>query len=219
MRNRITNRFKAFGRGTRVIVRDVAKPETGFTYVKAFPIFISVLALVISFLSWNDSHRGRLINEEANRPVLTLASIQPSLDTLTNDEGERISLKVKLKNSGKVTSTVSSLSVLPYLMHSSGSCQLEFAGIGKEGIAWTQESIDIAPGEEQGVLRQFIVSRTCKVLRFQIDVAIRYVDTNGREFGQHFDVPLDISIPELRKQYAETFADPKPPPEVSPTRQ
>src|SRR5829696_9484030 len=43
-----------------------------FIKSERFPIVISSCALVISLLSLLESHRGRLINEAVNRPIVTV---------------------------------------------------------------------------------------------------------------------------------------------------
>src|ERR1041384_582455 len=40
--------------------------------ISLFALLISCVGCVISFLSWRESHRGRLINEAVNRPIVTV---------------------------------------------------------------------------------------------------------------------------------------------------
>ena len=197
--------FKRFGRNRIVLKSSVSETESN-TRLKALPVLISVVALIISFFGWCDAHRGRLINEEVNRPILTVVSIQPDGE-ISNSEFIDIYMRVRLRNSGRVTAGVNRLAMLPALMHSSGVCMFEFLNI-KDGISNTIEKVDIAPGTEEVLSRRFSVLKSCKMMRFQADVSVGYLDPSGKEFDQAFTVPVLISMDDLIKQNTDTFTTP-----------
>jgi hypothetical protein len=69
---------------------------------KLVPIVISVVALTVSVLSWLESHKGRLINEEINRPVLSLSNpsgTREIRDWVKKDD-VRIRFSADLNNTG-----------------------------------------------------------------------------------------------------------------------
>lgn len=72
---------------------------------KLVPILLSSLALCISGLGWWESHRGRLINEEINRPILELENIQfengKAAPILVIKQRAVLPLSFYIKNSGK----------------------------------------------------------------------------------------------------------------------
>ena len=87
-------------------------------------------------------------------------------------------------------------------MHSSGGCRFDFFE-GERTISQTALRLDIPPGTEEMGSRRFLISKSCKVMRYQIDLSVKYLDPNGREFNQSFTVPVLVSMDDLRKRYFE----------------
>lgn len=178
-------------------------------------IVLSIIAVVISCLSWWESHRGRLINEEANRPVLSLENVTAELHTLEKDEGERINFELHLKNIGKVTATVFKVDMLAMLDGSSPNCDTVNEREEDGSTEVNGEYLEIAPGEEDGLLRSAVVTKSCDSPTFRLSIASDYAEPNGKTFFQHLDKLITVSLPELRRNYKKQWAGLEPTP--SPT--
>src|SRR5260370_6342869 len=81
---------------------------------KWIPICLSILAIVISSLSWWESHRGRVINEDINRPILTVAPIDVNTDLMSDQIPA--TFVIKLKNGGKAPAVLSSVTIEPFML-------------------------------------------------------------------------------------------------------
>src|ERR1051325_2825549 len=78
--------------------------------IKLIPIFVSSLALFISFLSWQESRRGRLINEEINRPLLSFGLLpEEKLETSTYGNVTTRAYAAKAKNFGKTSAIINNV--------------------------------------------------------------------------------------------------------------
>jgi hypothetical protein len=179
--------------------------------VTLIPIIISIIALVVSGLSWWESRLGRLYNEETNRPVLSLTGIEPDINTLKDDKGERVIFSIRLSNSGKVTATLTRLEMLAMLHPYREDCDVDNVG-DEESTTWGDGTgIVFAPGEEHtGILRSAIVSKTCGSLKFNLVLIANYSDPTGKAFIQRFEAPVTTSLPELQQRYKERWATPTP---------
>lgn len=159
---------------------------------------------MINCLSWWEGHQSRLINEESHRPVLALSGLKPILATLPDDRRERLHIRLILKNVGRVTTAINEASFVPTLKTSSSTCQLYSIDIKGNDSPKKRETVEIAPGIEESLVREIEVSRTCESLLFETALSVQYLDPSGKHFTQDFYAPLFISLFELRKADDQT---------------
>jgi hypothetical protein len=169
---------------------------------KWLPIGISALALVISFLGWLEAHRGRLINEQVNRPTVTV-EITGKSQVLLLREGLPEILKVvyvtgEIKNLGNMTATITKIdSTLTEL----GECKLDKPVIGErwsgtlfEGL----EGTEVVPRLSLTTSERFRIPPQCeekKILLIAYGV-IYYTDTvSGTPYEQEFIKSVSIPHP------------------------
>jgi hypothetical protein len=157
---------------------------------KWIALVLSVVALIISGLSWWESHRGRVINEAVSRPVLTIKQAYAHQATYGEDRVE-VGLFVTLRNDGKAGALLTGGVVEPVLMVRR-DCDLRLM----EPAAFTEE---ILPGQE----REFVsllslkASSACKDRSLQLDVTLKasYKDSgSGTEYSQTFFLNMGLTI-------------------------
>lgn len=151
---------------------------------KLIPIILSSIALIVSGLSWWESHRVRLINEEINRPVLSVSSIQyeASRWESTESKGVRVRFNIKLKNTGKFTAQLYRYEIESYLPSLySGPC-IEFP-LGMSAFEFPEE---ILPGTEFKLRGSAYINDDiepeCREFPIKVNVHIR---TRYLESGSH----------------------------------
>jgi hypothetical protein len=77
---------------------------------KWIALVLSILAIAISSLSWWEAHRNRIINEEINRPVLTI-SVDDVSDAYVHEPGLSFVYRATIKNEGKTVAKILSAEI------------------------------------------------------------------------------------------------------------
>lgn len=180
---------------------------------KLIPIIISVFALCISYLSWQEANRGRIINEEINRPVLSVARMDQDMGTIIipGSGGTVYSFYVDLKNTGKSTAKILKADVDPRLSHQTDTCKmLPFDEGALEDLL---NSGDILPGIEEKLFGHALLTPACEkseILRFELSITVTYSDVaSGREYFQVYSERVDVSPSELRKKLDDLLKGPQ----------
>lgn len=169
---------------------------------------IAIIALIISCLSWWESHQGRIINEEVNRPVLSLAGIETDAGKLRIFKSPHIPLVfvVRLKNTGRVTARITEAKVEPGQFASDKVCETHPDSSREPGILnqfehGTTNPREMLVGVEQSISGIVSLSKAClevPLLRFGVTVTVRYVDVaSGKEYSQTFEENIDVYIDQL----------------------
>lgn len=168
---------------------------------KLIPILISLIAVTISCLSWWESHRSRLINEEINRPILALTSLQIATYEEPNQHEDYFPLYLNIlptvKNVGKSTAIVKEFKISPSFYFGNGC---KSVGQGH------QESIDfmnpLLSGAEVSHIYVFDLMPECRKEQrwyLETEININYVNAgSGVEYTQilrpSFEVePKDVT--------------------------
>lgn len=189
---------------------------------KLVPIILSVFALAISCLSLWISNRGRLINEEVNRPVLALTSVKIGvLHPPDKDEQERLLyllIVVKLKNLGKSTAHIQGLSLTPQIWFGENGCE-----IIQPGSYNIQDLNFILPGMEGIFSYQIQLTKNCRTVEFwptETFIAFDYLDkASGITYRQDFREMFTVQQKRLEYGLVEHLAvpEPTPPPYITPS--
>ncbi|QKF81707.1 hypothetical protein [Halarcobacter ebronensis] len=74
-------------------------------YGKIISVFISIVALYVSILSFNENKKANLINEEVIRPILTIENFDAQYSK------NKIKFKFSLKNIGKSTAVIDNFQI------------------------------------------------------------------------------------------------------------
>ncbi|MDX6382439.1 MAG: hypothetical protein QOK48_12 [Blastocatellia bacterium] len=92
---------------------------------KWIALVLSLIAISISGLSWWESHRNRIINEDVNRPILVIDSFTYDKDAaeMGNDNHIWVVFNVTTKNIGKVTALLTKCNATVEIPPGS-SCQI-----------------------------------------------------------------------------------------------
>jgi hypothetical protein len=173
---------------------------------KWLPLVLSLVAIAVSGLSWWESHRNRVINEEVNRPLLSVTTIAAEA---SEPKAGRLYMffTVKLKNNGKGTANVSDVIIEPRLALQPNGC--EIVPLGKVD----NTRFEVLPGFEQSFEYVTSVTLDCKKdarVYFGLRLLITYTDSgSGREYFQTFIEGVGSSTSPPRP-------DSTPPPSPSP---
>lgn len=169
---------------------------------------LSLVAITVSGLSWWESHRNRVINEEVNRPLL-------SVSTVTAEAGEPeagrllIFFTIKLKNSGKGTASVSNVIVEPHLALQSNGCEI----VPLDNFE--NSRFEVLPGFEESFDHVTSVTLDCKKAEsvyFSLRLLTTYTDSaSGREYFQTFNEGVASSTSSPRP---DTTPPPSPTPKL-----
>jgi hypothetical protein len=159
---------------------------------------LSILAIVISGLSWWESHSNRLLNEEINRPVLSLGSIESRYGETLRSGETVILFDVGLKNSGKFTARIDKYVIESVHLNSGLGC-LPKSTLGEpiEKIPSMPTWHEILPGQEEHFLGKATISPECAklpILEFLVDVSVSYVDTTGKTYLQNFLQHVNMTL-------------------------
>ncbi len=161
------------------------------------PIGVSLLAIVISCLSWWESHRGRIINEEINRPILAINGITTSPSAVLGSGEAQIIiwLTIKLKNSGKATAIVDKPRVEPFLLFQTDDCKMD-----DSEFMQSPQNLEILQGSEEAVMRRVAIAGSGCEKRTELSLGLRlvigYTDAgSGKQYfqdllGDVVDIPL-----------------------------
>jgi hypothetical protein len=161
-------------------------------------LILSIAAIVISSLGWWESHSNRVINEEVNRPVLLVSSVQYNARRESNQyfTGINIDFKITLKNTGKITAKLFKQVVEADLENNRGSGRCIEFPLGDEGLESEQE---ILPGMETELTGHASVGDDiepeCRNFPLHIDLFIRTLYSEGiadKPYNQFLVEKLDI---------------------------
>jgi len=148
---------------------------------KWLPIVLSLSAIGISGFSWWEAHRGRLINEEINRPVLEAAK-GVRFNMFRGDPAE-VNIVVPIRNVGKTTAIMNLLLFESGLTSESLDCT--YSKVKDEDTA--DFSGDILPGSEGWVRKRVSLSQ-CQnpsKLEFWLSLKLTYTDPiSGKTYSQ-----------------------------------
>jgi hypothetical protein len=172
-----------------------------FIKSERFPIVISSCALVISLLSLLEAHRGRLINEAVNRPIVTVETNGEAVAYWAKEgSGEflvrTLGVTNEIKNLGKTAAVINKVDheVIPISECELGEVsEVDFqALVGKEVLP----NLSLRAGQA------FPILTACegkKITLFSTGV-IYYTDTvSGASYEEHFlrgvSVPYPTPVP------------------------
>ena len=185
---------------TTVKIAKIQREEHGTTHRSSgspswIPIFTSVVALIISGLSLWESHRNRKINEELNRPVLSVA-FRDVRSTWSESVyiGDVIGIEIftSLKNAGKATATVSRAEINPNFKNPSGDCRLL-----SSNPSASRRGFEVLAGQDTEISGNLSVTPACEkspVLNFELNIKVDYTDdSSGKQYSQSFVEKVDLS--------------------------
>jgi len=132
----------------------------GAKVLSVVSLVVSIFAFVIGFLSWSETRRNRIINEDVNRPLLKADGFK--LRGTSWDIKDRIVVQLgfMVKNVGKGTAVVSSLTDAPIeveIFNESNDCKLI-----ETHDQYRLKDFHLLPDTDFGILVTAIVSRNCE---------------------------------------------------------
>lgn len=210
---RILNR-QTFGRKEKSSIKWWDDPT------KLIPIVISSIAVVISCLSWWESHRGMRINAEINRPILSLTSLKLfDSGVPTKDEAFPTDLMIvyRFKNTGKSSASLKEVKVEPIFMRiiSDEGSQDECGGKGNEARQSFFEKI-VLPGDETDDANKLELPPECLGLKqstFFLAISVNYIDVGaGLSYTQSFLQPVYLSPETFESGFLQVLPTPTPSP-------
>jgi hypothetical protein len=154
---------------------------------KRIALVLSIFAITISGLGWWESHRGRLMNEEINRPVLTLSDLQ--IGSVVAGDSNRlvgVFLTAKVSNTGKSTASVQHISLTPSLSFlTDEACKI--TDIPSDRVT-AQGIREIFANSQVVVTQEVFFSDGCEKLawlNFDVSMPIAYTDSaSGKQYFQ-----------------------------------
>ena|GEM_PF-2378145 len=162
---------------------------------KWIALVLSICALIISGLSWWEAHRGRMISEEVNRPVLDYSKgdlgVTPFGDII------RVDVIVNLKNTGKTTAIVNSVKFGGRHITLTPDCS--FSDARPLDSTYPEE---ILPSTEQNFLNGAAYSSKCVKTHqgFLLELSVTYTDAaSGKTYFQEFVKHLEEERPAPQK--------------------
>lgn len=178
-----------------------APPKEQSSLLKAFPIIISSIALVISFLGWNESHQGRILSEAVNRPVIDLQTISITFERGGKEEAPEVIFHVGVKNIGKTTAMLSGNKVDPLFFGSVEGCKMVLDqtpyDIAFHEAHALEQTLEIAPGIEETISGHASLTAECKAeaqFKFSLFIVVSYVDEpTGKDYSQIYF--RDVVVP------------------------
>jgi len=180
---------------------------------KLIPILISLIAVTISCLGWWESHRGRLINEEINRPILTATSItMQRIGSLVFEKGSPyaypIMIRITVKNVGKSSAVVQATNI------NFGMFPNDPAGCNSRIAVEESSSTTVLPGMESTFSQVVDLSNAClqkKEMAVDLNANVIYVDAgSGSQYKQHFSKLTVFSPMELSEDGNKLLGTPTP---------
>src|ERR1043165_2685354 len=159
---------------------------------KWLPIALSVLAIIVSGLSLWESHRGRLINEEVNRPILQIDSITHNTVWSNRDF---VRLRIHLKNIGKTTAVLDQWTVL-VLPEAVENCELKTLD-PKESVETGVQQKEIFAGLSQPLIQDVGISGCKNVSKTSLflPIVVEYVDAgSGHRYSQNLLGSVQITL-------------------------
>lgn len=164
-------------------------------------IVISVVALLISFQSCREAHRGRLINEAVNRPIVTVEINGEALARWAKEGSGEFLVRTlfvtsEIKNLGKTAAIINKVDheVIPI-----GECELgEVSEIGFQALVGKE----VVPNLSLRASQAFPILTACEGNKISLisTGVIYYTDTvSGIPYEQHFfrgvSVPYPTPVP------------------------
>lgn len=185
--------------------------------IRWIPIIISAIALTISYLSWQESHRGRRINEEVNRPILTLSSMEVTSGYMIRvgpdpDRGFAYHVAVKMKNIGKATAVIRRYRVIPIFentyfrkdLESPPKCREYYRGEAGMAFQEPEKVMTIFTGTEQLFSGSTELSLGCEenpTIQFMVRITVEYANAGTDQiFSQEFLERIKANTAELKKK-------------------
>ena len=171
---------------------------------KWLPIGISSFALLISFLGWREAHRGRLINEAANRPVVTVETNSEAIASLLKEGSTEIVKTLfvtsEIKNLGKTTAVITRID---HRITNLGECKLGGDEFGMDNELSFKGLVgkEIAPNLSLEAIQNFHIPPECEKKRISLVSAgtIQYTDTvSGIPYVQDFFKYVSVPDPTPR---------------------
>lgn len=169
---------------------------------KLTPIVISLIAVTISCLSWYESHRGRMINEEINRPILSLSSIEIESAVYSmpfRDYEDRVILffTAKVKNVGKSTAVVRRTEITPTFFRESPGTGCKIIPEIDRITNYNQEKEPILAGAEEEYVGDIQLTLACEQKSswdFKVEALIDYGDVaTGHTYSQTLSKRIEVS--------------------------
>lgn len=174
---------------------------------KLVPIVISVFALTVSILSWIESHKGRLINEEINRPVLSLSkpTVKREIGSWVKENEARLWFSGLLNNTGKSRAQIQLLKI-----EIEPSLLIQRCDV-RHPIELGAEYEDLLPGQEMFIstLVSYSASDTCDLslspMFFDITVDVGYTDpATGNQYIQKLYTTVEVDMMDKKEEKSPT---------------
>ncbi len=217
-----SRKIKTLGRANRLIRRPAYRSDNNREATelwpmvfKMAPILISSLALIISYWSWKESHQGRMINEEINRPVLSIVNIKGTMGGIhIQADTKVITLIVKIKNIGKSTAKVEQAEVKVRLLNETDSCKMLASRVLDILDKDLNSNAEVLPGSEGDFLGHALVPVSClekQALQFRISITPQYYETVSiKQFYQIMSEDIVLYLDDLKENENEMINGPKP---------
>lgn len=201
------NRLREPRLSNRRVVRREKPTKWWADPIRWIPIVLSAIALTISYWGWRESHRGRLINEEINRPVLTFSKIETTYATSSPEASETVVMfRVVLKNTGRFTARIQEGRVTPiFLGNSNRDCQfISLTHTDKIQTHMSGAPTEILSDMEGTFMGSIIVSSACNNLSisFFVTTEVEYYDNlsaSDKRYKQRFSQSVNASLDFLEK--------------------
>lgn len=167
---------------------------------KWIALVLSVVAIVASTLSWCETRRNRIINEqnkiineEVNRPLLTLTLLQTTTFVPERSPGDpEVEFTVTLENDGKMQASIYK-TLANVTLHQSTIDRLKGCEIKTYQSKVGPQQLDILPSSEKRVDFKATFSSACTKGEVVVDVAINvtYKAPDGTEYAQILTTRVD----------------------------
>jgi hypothetical protein len=169
--------------------------------ISLFALLISCVGCVISFLSWRESHRGRLINEAVNRPIVTVDTNGEALARWAKEGSGEFLVRTlfvtsEIKNLGK---TAAIINKVDHEIMSFGECELgEVSDVDFQALVGKE----VVPNVTLRAGQAFPILTACEGEKIYLisEGVIYYTDTaTGIPYEQRFfrgvSVPYPTPVP------------------------
>lgn len=208
---RILNR-QMFGRKDKSSIKWWDDPT------KLIPIVISSIAVVISCLSWWESHRGMRINAEVNRPILSLTSLKlydSGISTKDENFPTNLMIVYQFKNTGKSSASLKEVTIEPFFarINPDEGSQDECGRKVTEARQSFFEKIVLPGDETPDDANKLEIPPECPVLKqtFFLAISVDYIDVGaGLSYTQSFLQPVYLSPETFESGFLQVLPTPTP---------
>jgi hypothetical protein len=162
-------------------------------------IVLSSLALLITGLNWWEGHRGRILNEQINRPVFLVSNVEYETSRIDTPEtaGLEVNVNIKLKNTGKIPADLLEYGVASYLKGLGIEDCIE-RPLGESSLHFPQT---VLPGMEvkltgHAIIRDEIKPK-CRTSPLHITLGIRtlyYEPSSSQPYHQYLSEELVVPL-------------------------